>query len=349
MAPVEKPNLVGNTIANTAVFANAKPQATKRATYRNPVVNQSAADPSAMRAKDGTYYSYTTGSAPAGKRERVPVRSSRDLVNWKHQGDAMPTKPKWAKGAYMAPHVDQVGDEYRMYFSAKQKNGNMATGVAKSKSPTGPFKPDDKPLVKGKGFRAIDAFVHDAGKGRRYLYWGSQYEPIMAQRLSKDGTKLVGKAKAAYTPNGQRSSHETLIEGAWMVKRGKYHYMFVSGDRYQDHYAVNVGRSKSPTGPFKRKDGGPILKAGAKFNPGEGGEVMKNPAGKHKFHQPGHNATVKDDRGNDWMVYHAYQRGKEDDGRKLMLDRIRWKDGWPSIEGGRPSRGRKAAPVIDNP
>jgi hypothetical protein len=33
--------------------------------------------------------------------------------------------------------------------------------------------------------------------------------------------------------------------------------------------------------------------------------------------------------------------------RELLIDRIEWAHGWPSINNGTPSRGRHTAPALD--
>ena len=62
------------------------------------------------------------------------------------------------------------------------------------------------------------------------------------------------------------------------------------------------------------------------------------------FCGPGHDAEiVTDDKGRDWMAYHAYWSGNEYKGRCMNMDRIRWtRDAWPYFEGGVPSTSAPA-------
>ena len=56
------------------------------------------------------------------------------------------------------------------------------------------------------------------------------------------------------------------------------------------------------------------------------------------FFGPGHNSEiVTDNKGNDWILYHAYTKFTGDRYRTLMLDKVEWKDGWPVINAGYPS------------
>ena len=51
----------------------------------------------------------------------------------------------------------------------------------------------------------------------------------------------------------------------------------------------------------------------------------------------GHNSEiVTDDNGTDWIMYHAVKVSNPD-GRVLMLDKIKWKNGWPIVNDGTPS------------
>ena len=80
-------------------------------------------------------------------------------------------------------------------------------------------------------------------------------------------------------------------------------------------------------GPFRKK-GAPILHSNAAWS------------------GPGHNSVVSAN-GHDWMVYHAWQGAHqcgEPGDRKLLIDRVAWSKGWPSVNGGSPSRGRHTAP-----
>ena len=50
------------------------------------------------------------------------------------------------------------------------------------------------------------------------------------------------------------AEYRRLVEGAWIVQRGGYTYLFFSGDNCcgpKAHYAVMVARSRSATGPFE--------------------------------------------------------------------------------------------------
>jgi arabinan endo-1,5-alpha-L-arabinosidase len=301
-------------------------------TYTNPVFDHDAPDPSVVRAADGNFYAYTSQSMYEEKLVHAPILRSPDLVRWELVGDAFPEYPEWAVNDLWAPHMLLHQGTYFLYFSARQYGtGRMAIGVATSSSPTGPFKDQGKPIVTGERFYAIDPMAYAAPDGRRYLYWGSDGAPIYAQRLAGDGLSVVGKRHELLHPS-DKIDYESLIEGAWMVRHGRYHYLLYSGDACcfeEAHYAVGVARATSPLGPFTRSPDNPIL--------------ARNPA----FWAPGHNAVVTDAAGSDWIVYHAMVEGDPTNLRYLFIDRIEWKDGWPVVNAGTgPSSTPQPAPAV---
>jgi arabinan endo-1,5-alpha-L-arabinosidase len=324
------------------------------ASYLNPVFDVDFPDPTVIRAADGFYYAYATQTDIDGRTLNIQVARSEDLVHWKHMGDALPSKPAWANRTqkFWAPHVSQHGDTFYMYYSA---DPNTLTGlclaVATSKKPVGPFTDSGKPLKCGESFINIDPMAFDdPATGKRLLYWGSGFQAIRVQELAPDRTsfmpgsqpiELVRPIKDENPDNYQR-----LIEGAWVVKRAGYYYLFYSGDNCcgdKAHYAVMVARSTSATGPFQTL-----------------AEVEAKPSSvilerNQRFIAPGHNSIVTDAAGQDWIFYHAIdtrQRllknsiGGDRDVRRIMLmDRISYRDGWPQIEGGTPSTSGRKAPV----
>jgi arabinan endo-1,5-alpha-L-arabinosidase len=324
-------------------------------TYANPVFDVDFPDPTVIRASDGAYYAYATQTEIDGRTVNIQVARSEDLVHWKHLGDALPVKPAWANQTqkFWAPHVSQHGDTFYMYYSA---DPNTLTGlclaVATAKSPGGPFTDIGKPLKCGESFVNIDPMSYDdAATGKRLLYWGSGFQAIRVQELAADRTsfmpgsqpiELVRPIKDENPDNYMR-----LIEGAWVVKRGGYYYLFYSGDNCcgdKAHYAVMVARSKSATGPFET-----LAEARGK---GTSVILERN----QRFIAPGHNSIVTDDAGDDWIFYHAIDSrerllkssiGGDRDVRRIMLmDRIVYRNGWPQIESSAPSTARRKAPLV---
>ena len=321
-----------------------------RSQYSNPVLDLDFPDPATLTLPDGTTYVYATqGSDGATATLNLRVARSTDLAHWTMIGDALPVKPTWASKTqdFWAPHVHAADGRYFLYYSAKpdaalaDTTRGLCLGVATADRPEGPFVDSGKPLQCGAGFVNIDPMAFDdPATGKRLLYWGSGFEPIKVQELGPDRlsfapgsqpTNLIDVVKTDDPANYRR-----LIEGAWVVRRNGFYYLFYSGDNCcgpKAHYAALVARSKSAFGPFETK---------------EGVVVAANAA----WIAPGHNAIATDAAGNDWIVYHAVDarrpRSKESDEintrRIMLIDRIEWIDGWPRVAGDSPSSGPRPAP-----
>lgn len=76
--------------------------------------------------------------------------------------------------------------------------------------------------------------------------------------------------------------------------------------------------------------------------------LQGNPGSTGRWKGPGHNSEIiTDDNGDDWLLYHSYDRNNNFNGRLMLLDKITWsKDGWPSINNGYPSSEEMPAPVF---
>jgi arabinan endo-1,5-alpha-L-arabinosidase len=141
-----------------------------------------------------------------------------------------------------------------------------------------------------------------------------------------------GSAAGDLVPPVKGGGYEQLVEGAWVVRRDGWYYLFYSGDNCcgeHAHYAVMVARSRSATGPFDKKRE-PILVARGKWN------------------APGHNSVIEDASGQSWIVYHAVDQAKPGEPvntrRVMLIDRLVWRNGWPEVAG--PTEGaQKVLPL----
>jgi arabinan endo-1,5-alpha-L-arabinosidase len=298
--------------------------------YKNPLVEVNLPDPTVIKAQ-GKYFAYTTQTY--GKSKHLPMLVSNNLIAWRFLGDALPHKPVWAldsdKGNTWAPDATRINDLYYLYFSETLKTKGMGIAVETSKSPEGPFHVVGPPLLRAHGYRDIDPFVFQEKSGELLLYWGSAKRPIKVQRLSSDGTSLLGKPQKVLYPSND-TTYDHLIEGADVIRHGAFYYLFYSGNRCcreRAHYAELVARSLSPVGPFKRDPKNPVI---------EKNQVFK---------APGHGTVFKDAMGDSFILYHAMQLSDPTFQRYLMLDRIQWQGGWPVVNGGNgPSSTRQPRP-----
>jgi arabinan endo-1,5-alpha-L-arabinosidase len=347
-------------IAGTSAYfiMNSRPALAPTVFYQNPVFEPVLADPSVIKAEDGYFYAYGTEDDWAdGQGEKlVPVIRSKDLVHWDYIGEAFEQKPMWSvdEGGELnpgiwAPDISYFNGKYYLYYSLSiWADPNPGIGVATSDSPTGPFKDH------GKLFTSIEIGVPNSidpmlymDDGTPYLFWGS-FNGIYGVELTKDGISLAGE-------KFQIASSD--FEASYIIKRDGYYYYFGSlgacCEGVDSTYHVAVGRSKSIMGPYVNQNGADI-----RYNSGKlilwGHHLTDAETGDGKqFVGPGHNAVIQDDEGHDWIVYHAYDKsyallGNGTLRRALMIDRIVWEDGWPSIKDSVPSTTKQEGPVIHN-
>jgi arabinan endo-1,5-alpha-L-arabinosidase len=326
-------------------------------TYTNPILDEDFPDPTIIRASDGFYYAYGTQTKWRSKLIiNIQVARSTNLIDWELLGDALPQKPTWASASQKlwAPHVSEHDGCFYMYFSALPDGATdgLCLAVAVADAPAGPFVDIGEPLLCGESFVNIDPMsFDDPATGKRLLYWGSGFGPIKVRELAPDRISFAPQSVALDVvqpvPDKAPTNYQRLIEGAWVILRDDWYYLFYSGNNCcgpDAHYGVLVARSRSATGPFETLP-----------------QATGNPnsmllEGNEHWHAPGHNSVVTDAAGQDWLAYHAidprqptFDAIDADQGysrRIMLLDRLGYQDGWPRlVSGGHPSWQPQPAPI----
>lgn len=301
----------------------------------NPVLNHDFPDPTVIFA-DGRYYAYATQSGWDGKTVNIQVASSEDLQRWQLVGDALPKKPAWADTTqdFWAPHVLWDGElkKYVLFYSGESNDTatGKCLGVAYADLPQGPFVDKGTPLLCGSSFVNIDpmAFV-DPKSGKKLLYWGSGFQPIVVQEMKTDWSDFApnSSAKPVVWP-GKESQYTNLIEGAWVDFHDGHYYLYYSGDNCcgsKANYAVMVARADDPLGPFVR--------LGEANGTGLSTILVKDST----WLAPGHNSVIQDQKGQRWIAYHAIYRGSEEGygkGRLMLVRPLVYRNGWPQVLPG---------------
>ncbi|HEX5705888.1 MAG TPA: family 43 glycosylhydrolase [Pyrinomonadaceae bacterium] len=303
------------------------------ATYTNPVIAGDFPDPSVIRVGRDYWATTTTGTwAP-----HFPLLRSRDLVNWRVTGYVFARRPSWAKGDFWAPEITSDRGRFFVYYTARRdegpnKVGTLCVAVATSARPGGPYR-DHGPLVceipELRGVGSIDAFFIRDERGRPFLVWkadGNDAEPdeptsVFAQRLTEDGTRLLGRRVEILRNTEAWERHVT--EGSYIVRRGGWFYHFYSGNACCGRgcdYALGVARARRLLGPWEKHARNPIIDDNADWQ------------------CPGHGSIVTTSDGRDFLLYHSYRRRRDtfNVGREALLDEVTWgADGWPVVNAGR--------------
>jgi beta-xylosidase len=287
-------------------------------------------DPSIIRVGNDYWATATTSQwAPL-----FPILHSRDLVNWQIVGAALSQRPDWSDGNYWAPEISFYRGRYYIYYTGHKKDGSLCVAVMTAANPRGPYT-DHGPLI-CQDAGSIDAMAVTDEKGERYLVWKedgnsrNQPTPIWAQKLSSDGTRLVGENRELIRNTAAWESN--LVEGPFILRHAGYFYMFYSGNACCGrgcNYAMGVARSRALLGPWEKNSANPILK------------------GNDDWKCPGHGSLVSDARGRDYLLYHAYHpKDFVYAGRPALLEEVKWgADGWPTINHGKGPSARAASPL----
>lgn len=282
--------------------------------YQNPVKPEGCADPGMIKVDDH----YVVACTGGGSSTAFALSTSKDLVHYTAAGHIFTkdTKPTWTKGDYWAPELHRVKDRYVAYYTARHQDGRLSIGAATATDPLGPYTDLGAPLVQEPGMGAIDASYFQATDGTPYLVWkidgnaAGKPTPIYGQKLAADGLSLTGTRTELIT--NDLAWEGAVVEGPWVIHEGEYYYLFYSGNSYANQtYAVGVARATNPMGPYTKR-GNPILVSNSRWV------------------GPGHCSVVRGPRGDWQMVYHAWPEPR-DSGRLMLVDPIRWADGWPSM------------------
>lgn len=302
------------------LFTHAAAQ--QRATYTNPVIAGDFPDPSVIRVGDDYWTTATSGEwAPV-----FLILHSRDLIHWTARSAVFPQRPAWAARNFWAPELQQHNKRFFVYYTARMKNGPLCVAVASADKPEGPYTDHGRLVCQPAG--SIDAVTTVDENGALYLIWkedgNSRNEPtpMWAQKLSADGTKLAGARKELFR-NNPSTWEGGVVEGAFVVRRGGWFYMFYSGNACcgrRCNYALGVARARKLLGPWEKNPQNPIL------------------AENDTWQCPGHGSIVTDKAGRDYLLYHAYRKSEVAFriGREALLDEVKWNaNGWPSINEGK--------------
>lgn len=234
--------------------------------FKNPM--QTGADPFVL-FYEGKYYMYSTtetGKVLVGANDfatetdegdGIYVYVSSDMKSWEKHGYALKKGDSMGEKWFWAPEVLEYRGKFYMVYSSEE---HIAIAVASH--PLGPFKQKEKRWLRDG--KSIDGSFFVDDDGTVYLYY-----------VRLDGQNRIYVAKMKDDLSGIEEEYENCLiaaeepwetldcliaEGPFVIKHKDLYYLTYSCNHTRCiDYAVGYAVSKSPTGPFEKYAGNPIL------------------------------------------------------------------------------------------
>lgn len=165
-------------------------------------------DPAVLRVDDGYVLVATSNDAP----DAFPIVFSPDLQAWEHRGFVFPEgrAPAWSATGrnvadFWAPEMTRVGDEYWLAYTAREKSNALAIGIARARTPFGPWVDNGEPLITGgevlyPGTAAsggvIDSHIFVDDDGTPFLFWKKDTNGLWPRPLAgllREHPELIGQ------------------------------------------------------------------------------------------------------------------------------------------------------------
>ena len=299
--------------------------------------NRSYPDPTLWKGADGRFYAYAT---PGGRMALQPYLVSDDGITWKSFGrgpfseeTAASIRKDWKW--IWAPDRVTISGTNLLYVSLVNPGVESAIGVFRLRGDEPGEAYDLQIITRSKETGIIDTIdpevVTDPENGKVWLFFGSTGKMYRVELTSdgflvKPGSKYV---HVAGRPISEDKTRAKVFEGAYLMRHGKWWYLFVSGGWYNgSSYCLRVGRSQTLEGVFRDREGRPMTEGFAT-------QVLGTEAG--DFYGPGHNGdflTCPD--GVLRVYYHSHWKvldhGKTKP-RVMLARRVVWDEaGWPRFE-----------------
>lgn len=285
-------------------------------------------DPVMIKQGD-TWYLFSTGPG-------VQIRKSRDLVHWEFGGSVFEepippsAKERFPRGSSTwAPDITFFNGRYHLYYAVSRFGTNeseigLATNATLDQASKDYKWVDKGPVIetrRGDDYNAIDGNLVFLGEHRVAMVLGSFWSGIKLVELDWQTGKQ--KAGATMVPIASRPG-STAVEGPYILKHGRYFYLFVSFDLccrgVNSTYNIRVGRSAKAEGPYLDKDGKPMLEGGGTLLLGTEGSWIG----------PGHCSVYTEPR-RCLLVYHFYD-GNANGVPTLQIRPMSFgQDGWPAL------------------
>ena len=271
-----------NNFFKATLFA-ASLMSAKAATAQQPSIF--LADPTIFPDK-GVYYLYGTGN-----KQGFQVYQSTDLKTWMppqagapqlalQRGESFGNKGFWA------PQVFTWKGSYYMAYTADEQ-----IAIAKGPGPMGPFTQEKLTALGGTG-KQIDPFIFVDDDGKIYLYHVKLQNGnrIFVTEMKPDLSDIIpGTEKECLSGTEEwentAKSNWPVTEGPTVLKHKNLYYLIYSANDFRNKdYAVGYATAPSPTGPWKKYTGNPIISRHTIAQYGSGhGDILIDTTGKMHY------------------------------------------------------------------
>lgn len=293
-------------------------------TFKNPVIEGFAPDPSVCAVGDDYYLVTSTFAYFPG----VPIYHSKDLVNWKQIGNVLdreeqlPLTGAEHSGGIFAPCLRYHDGTFYMITTNVTEGGNF---VVTAKDPAGPWSNpyyiDNAPGIDP------SLFFDDDGKcyyiGTRPNPEGVKYNgdwEVWLQELSLETMQLTGVSTKLW-----KGALHTAIwpEAPHLYKKDGYYYLLIAEGGTGYNHACTVARSEKVDGPYIGNKNNPIL-------------THRHLGKDFPVHNVGHGDFVETPDGQWYMTMLASRLfdGYSNLGRETFLAEVTFEDGWPVVNPG---------------
>ena len=200
------------------------------------------------------------------------------------------------------------------------KEGNF---YVQTRDPAGPW---SEPVKIDEGEDAgIDPSLLFDDDGKVYFtrHGGGEKGGINQAEIDLASGKLLGETRRIWNGTGG-----VWPEGPHLYKvDGMYHLLISEGGTSYGHM-LTMARAKSPWGPFEPAPHNPVF--------------THRDKPQETLQATGHGDIVQDPAGRWWMVMLGVRARAQHHhlGRETLLAPVAWKDGWLSVNGGKPLKER---------
>jgi beta-xylosidase len=299
-------------------------------TYRNPVLAGDYSDPDVVRVGADYYLTASSFTNVPG----LPVLHSRDLVNWTIVAHALERVEPEAHyrvprrgGGVWAPAIRYHAGKFLIYYP----DPDRGIFLVSASDPRGPW---SAPVLVDSTKGAIDPAPFWDDDGSAWLvhaYAGSRAgfnNVITLKRMNAEGTRTLDSGTTIVDGKQLppvKTSFGTqpwrVTEGPKLYKRQDYYYLFAPSGGVKQGWQ-GVFRSSRIDGPYEARN------------------VLDQ--GRTEINGPHQGAWVTTQADEDWFIHF---QDTDSYGRRVWLEPMRWKNGWPVI-GADPDGDGTGEPVL---